>query len=804
MASLMHVQFRRSRSDDPRPHRIGRSATALLAAAVLSLGPGALAATAASADAPAAQPVATTEAAPAAAPVATADQQAAPATVPDPAPAPAPAVAPVAEPAPVVAPVPAPDPAPAPAVEPAPVVTPDPVPAPATPDPAPAVEPAPTAPAAPATQPSAPQHLAPAAPQKAATQSAPQATAPDTATAKVDNGSDNPGKKIGICHALGNGGYISISPNANGDVSGHAGASHQGGRDIIPPFDYNDHGVTGHFPGQNWDAAGQAIFNNNCQTPVPVPAVAIDVQQCSTVGGTVPLTVSVQLSSLGAGREYVVVISKNGSPVSTQSFTSNGTSATLQMSVSGSGSYTATITDSASGKNGTQQFTVNPCPTPRGLPVISLTAVPCTVPGGELPASGSALLAGLVIGDDYTVTVTRPSGGSWTTSFTATGSTTTLSVPLTGEGSYGATVSDTTQETTSATSTVVLAPCPDRPTISLSVSECPAPGAEGDDGIRAITVTMGDLQAGTSYALNLSDSGGAISTDTFVAGGSSATRTLYVDTAGTYTVDLTLAGGPAMSPADTASITVTECPKPVPFDLGIVKTASAPEGGVQVGDTIEYTLVVTNHGPGAAADPTVTDSLPAGLSYASTVSTASGWSLNGNGGTVSASFGGTFASGDSVTLVFDVTVDSLASDAATLTNTACVAGEAAPTEDVSMPELAFASAPSKLLASPGVVAVDSNPGNDCSSATTPVKSTPRTTTPPPTTTPPTTKPPVSTPPVTTAVHTPVVATSTPESGLAVTGGDSNGTLVALESLLALSGLLALCWASVLRRRSQER
>ena len=663
------------------------------------------------------------------------------------------------------------------------MATPDPAPAPTASDPAPPAAPAPQAKSAPASD-------------------APAATT--AAAPNGGNGSDNPGKKIGICHALGNGGFISISPNANGDVSGHAGMSHQGGRDIIPPFDYNDHGVTGHFPGQNWDATGQAIFNNNCQTPVPVPTVSIDVQQCSTANGTVPLTVAVQLSSLGSGRSYVVVISKNGSPVSTQSFTASGTSTTLQMSVNGSGSYTATITDSASGKSGTKEFTVNPCPTPFGLPSISLTAAPCTVPGGELPESGSAMLTGLVVGDSYTVTVTRPSGGTWVQSFTATATSKTLAVPLTGAGSYTANVSDTTEETSAVPFTVVLAPCPDRPTIELSVSECPAPGSEGDDGIRAITVMLGDLQPGTGYTLSLSDSGGAVSTDSFVAGGASATRTLYVDTAESYTVELSLSGGPAITPADTASITVNECPKPLAFDLGIVKTASAPEGGVQVGDTIEYTLVVTNNGPGPASDLTVTDSLPAGLSYASAVTTASGWSLNGSGGSVSATFSGVFASGDSATLVFDVTVDSLGADVATLTNTACVAGEPGPIEEQPTPELASAFVTTKALASPAAVVVDSNPGNDCSSAATPVKPMPRTT--PPTTTPPTTTSPTSTPPktVTPAAHTPVSAVPTTESGLAVTGGDSNGAMFALDALLALSGLLAICWASALRRRSQER
>lgn len=76
----------------------------------------------------------------------------------------------------------------------------------------------------------------------------------------------NPGNKIGICHATSSekNPWVFNSPNANGVVSGHAGASHQDGRDIIPAFWYNAGGELQFFPGQNWDAAGQAIFNDNC------------------------------------------------------------------------------------------------------------------------------------------------------------------------------------------------------------------------------------------------------------------------------------------------------------------------------------------------------------------------------------------------------------------------------------------------------------------------------------------------------------------------------------------------------------
>ena len=62
--------------------------------------------------------------------------------------------------------------------------------------------------------------------------------------------------KITICHATGNGKYVSITVRVNG-LNGHDG--HSG--DIIPPH--------GSDPGQNWDAEGQAIWENGCVEPTP-------------------------------------------------------------------------------------------------------------------------------------------------------------------------------------------------------------------------------------------------------------------------------------------------------------------------------------------------------------------------------------------------------------------------------------------------------------------------------------------------------------------------------------------------------
>ncbi|MFZ2024984.1 MAG: SdrD B-like domain-containing protein [Microgenomates group bacterium] len=81
-------------------------------------------------------------------------------------------------------------------------------------------------------------------------------------------------KKVTICHASDSqtNPYIEQKPNKSADVSGHDGhngviwypgiADHAWG-DIIPPFYY----VGGQYLGQNWDTAGQAIWNNGCVIP---------------------------------------------------------------------------------------------------------------------------------------------------------------------------------------------------------------------------------------------------------------------------------------------------------------------------------------------------------------------------------------------------------------------------------------------------------------------------------------------------------------------------------------------------------
>jgi len=84
--------------------------------------------------------------------------------------------------------------------------------------------------------------------------------------------------KVDICHRTNSNQnpYVVNAPDASGDVSGHDGhdgpvwddslkENHIKWGDIIPPFKYSG----GTYPGQNWDATGKAIYENDCVPPDP-------------------------------------------------------------------------------------------------------------------------------------------------------------------------------------------------------------------------------------------------------------------------------------------------------------------------------------------------------------------------------------------------------------------------------------------------------------------------------------------------------------------------------------------------------
>ncbi|MGI5897539.1 MAG: choice-of-anchor K domain-containing protein [Candidatus Dojkabacteria bacterium] len=113
-------------------------------------------------------------------------------------------------------------------------------------------------------------------------------------------------KKIRICHATDShqNPYNNAQASMTGDVQGHD--SHHGNNpprvwypgiqgkwdDIIPPFTY----YGGTYPGKNWDAYGQSVYNNNCT----IPTGTLKVNKV-----TIPTGDSAQFGITGSGTPSV-------------------------------------------------------------------------------------------------------------------------------------------------------------------------------------------------------------------------------------------------------------------------------------------------------------------------------------------------------------------------------------------------------------------------------------------------------------------------------------------------------------------
>jgi hypothetical protein len=184
------------------------------------------------------------------------------------------------------------------------------------------------------------------------------------APAHASRGNSN--DKQTICHATNSNTnpYVVITPNKNGDVHGHAkhtgpiwNASlkdqHIAWGDIIPPFDYNDHGTAAHYPGQNWTAEGQAVFNNGCELPTTGGGGG------TTTGGSTGATTGTTTGGSAGG--------------------STGSATTTTGGLGGGGASGAVITPDTDTSAGSGEFTGGGG---------SATLTPTGAGGGELPLTG--------------------------------------------------------------------------------------------------------------------------------------------------------------------------------------------------------------------------------------------------------------------------------------------------------------------------------------------------------------------------------------------------------------------------------
>jgi uncharacterized repeat protein (TIGR01451 family) len=198
---------------------------------------------------------------------------------------------------------------------------------------------------------------------------------------------------------------------------------------------------------------------------------------------------------------------------------------------------------------------------------------------------------------------------------------------------------------------VVSAPASTTPDFSLSVNPDSRSVVPADPASYTVTVTP---LAGFTGSVNLSAANlptGAnavfISTPVSITDANSKTATLSLSTAantpiGHHTFDIN-----AQSGATNHSIQATlDVVNPSSTDLVVTKTASPNPG--QVGVPLSYRITAVNNGPAAATNVSVSDTLPAGVTFVSATTTQG--SCNGTG-TVTCSLGSLAVGGSAIVTI---------------------------------------------------------------------------------------------------------------------------------------------------------
>jgi uncharacterized repeat protein (TIGR01451 family) len=484
----------------------------------------------------------------------------------------------------------------------------------------------------------------------AATAAAALITVPVSPALAEQGGKGNSNGKQTICHATDSNTnpYVVITPNKNGDVDGHAGhtgpvwnpslkAQHVTWGDIIPPFDYNDHGTAAHFPGQNWDANGQAWFANDCRVPITAT-----VDKTNDADGDGTFSDDETASSVGASVPFKVVI----------------TNTSVVPAVVGS------LTDVAEG---------NP---------VTLSCDPDVV-GSTVPAGGSvtcnATVAGYSPADGTskvnTVTVTLHEVGDTTNNGSAVDSSTVrtfvpnpdVSVVKTGPAS---------------------AAPGDQITWVLTVHN------DGNVPLSDVTVTD-SLPAGTTLVsasgtdwtcTGTTDLSCVLGPDLAVDASSAVTVvvTLGADFTGTSITNTAVVTPSDTTPEDNTSTVTT--PVIQPPDVSIVKTGTPTAAP---GDQLTWTLTVHNDGNDAVSSVAVSDTLPDGTTLVSASGT--GWTCSGTTTVTCALDGALPLDGTSTVTI----VATLAADFAgtSVSNTAVVTPDDATPEDNTSTAVTTVTAP---------------------------------------------------------------------------------------------------------------
>ncbi len=244
-------------------------------------------------------------------------------------------------------------------------------------------------------------------------------------------------------------------------------------------------------------AAGTTVESTGFSTN-PCPGTPdtpqVTVQQCTTVGGALELTVT--LNGLVPTRTYQVLV--NDVPVGAPFTASSSSEGPTTYGVAAAGTYTVKVVDTLvpAVLAASDPIDVHDCPT---QPDVALSAAQCDVPGGS--GSLTATFSGLGAGREYLVTITAGAGSAvvgYETPITVT----SASAPQVYSGlqagvSYTVSIADKLLPGVKDAASETLHPCPLTPGIVLDL-RCLLVEDES-----LVTATISDLSPGAQYQVDV-------------------------------------------------------------------------------------------------------------------------------------------------------------------------------------------------------------------------------------------------------------------------------------------------------------
>ncbi|MEM7033119.1 MAG: DUF11 domain-containing protein, partial [Chloroflexota bacterium] len=187
---------------------------------------------------------------------------------------------------------------------------------------------------------------------------------------------------------------------------------------------------------------------------------------------------------------------------------------------------------------------------------------------------------------------------------------------------------------------------------------------DGDDDL---DLAVGNWVSSGQNVVYLNDGDGTFDStnNNFGSGGDNTLSAVLGDVDGDGDLDIAMG-----NTGEQNVVALNKAPVSLAADIAVAKTVTSIEP--IAGDTITYTITITNNGPDTAVNIVMTDTLPTGITYGSLVSASSGIYTPGMSGLWT---GITLTNQTTATLIYTATVDQ-GTTGQTLTNTAVISSDA--------------------------------------------------------------------------------------------------------------------------------